>query len=89
MASNEVARGCSDELSSEQSNGPNVKPYAKRLQKTRRKRARMMQDSESDGDSSVHFVHDCRSRPEASRNTSWVSLFWLLVLHLQFTGLHL
>ena len=54
----EVAHESSDELSSEHSNGSPAKHKAESSQKTRRKRARMMSDSESDGDTGVHFVHD-------------------------------
>ena len=43
---------------SEHSNGPTAKHKAKKSQKTPRKRARRMSDSESDGDTGVHFLHD-------------------------------
>ena len=56
----QVACESSDELStpSEHSNGPPAKHNSKMSQKTRQKRARKMSDSESDGDTGVHFVHD-------------------------------
>ena len=59
MATHRVAHEPPDELSSEHSNGPPAKHNAEIMsQKAHRKRARRMSDSESDGDTGVHFVHD-------------------------------
>ena len=58
MATQKVAHESSDELSSEHSIGsPAKRNTIKSSQKTRR-RARRMSDSESDGDTGVHFGHD-------------------------------
>ncbi len=70
MATHKVAH---DELSPEHSNGPPAKHYAKIMSQTsrRKKRARMMSDSGSDGDTGVH-LHDVPSASVSLLNSDFV-----------------